>query len=125
MSDENTLCSIATGVCVKPPVQNTIVRNDAVVNPQSVALSKAVDRLNEALHFVPGVASHLHWTLPYLGDKDSEIEFFEQNGTQVTNLLGILNGILSYNDDGYTYRIAFSTEDNRYFTQVTEVYEGP
>lgn len=79
-------------------------------------LEKAVEVLNEAMHTVPGVASHLHWPLPMLGDaENSNIECFMSQDAVTTNILGVLNAIVSFTKDGILHRIEYSKEENRYF----------
>lgn len=83
---------------------------------ESTPLEKAVEILNEAMQTVPGVASHLHWPLPMLGDAEkSRIECFNMQDSQTTNILGILNGILSYREKGVVHRVEFSKDENRYY----------
>lgn len=79
-------------------------------------LDRAVEILNEAMHTVPGVSSHLHWPLPMTGDaENSSIECFMSQDAVTTNLLGILNAIVSFTKDGILHRIEFSKDENRYF----------
>lgn len=107
-------CSIADTECKSVGIELS-------VDPRSITLRKAVNVLNEAMRTAPGMSSHLHWLLPFVGDSISEIEFFEQNGTVVTNLLGILNGFLSYVEHGITHRLSYSNEASLYYIHTSSL----
>lgn len=87
-----------------------------VIDERLSMLNKAVEILNEANAKAVGAASYLHWPLLFAADPETtDIECFLTKQTPTTNLLGVINGFLAYEDSfGFRHRITFSVEESRY-----------
>lgn len=86
-------------------------------------LENAVIVLNEAASKVVGATSYMHWPMIFVGDPEAtSIECFLSNETTTTNILGILNGILSFTDsEGFYHRVTYSVEKSLYSIQKQHV----
>ncbi len=110
-----TQCTIADAECKSPGVS----ANEGavmVIDERLSLLNKAVEILNEAHIKAVGAATYMHWPLLFAGDAETTaIECFLTNQTPTTNLLGVINGFLAYEDSfGFRHRITFSVEESRY-----------
>lgn len=110
-----TQCTIADAECKSPGVS----ANEGavmVIDERLSMMNKAVEILNEAHTKAVGAASYMHWPLLFTGDAETtDIECFLTNQTPTTNLLGVINGFLAYEDRfGFRRRITFSVEESRY-----------
>ena len=110
-----TQCTIADAECKSPGIssgEGAVM----IIDERLSMLNKAADILNEAHIKAVGAASYMHWPLLFAGDAETTaIECFLTNQTPTTNLLGVINGFLAYEDSfGFRHRITFSVEESRY-----------
>ena len=125
-SCEGKLVNLTSGtgiIAVASPGVSVLESTGYVPASNLQRLENAVIVLNEAASKAVGATSYMHWPMIFVGDPEAtSIECFLSNNTTTTNILGILNGILSFTDsEGFYHRVTYSVEESVYSIQKQRV----